>query len=218
MKKNLGVCPAIFPMPVLMIGTYDTKGKVDVMNAAWGMMLDMKRVVLNLTKSHKTVKNIIEKGAFTVGIADSNHIVEADYVGIVSGNTEPNKFEKSRLHSIKSDFVDAPIIEEFPITMECIFVEYQDDDTGCGVIGEIVNVVADEKILDENGKPDPSKINAILYDPFSHGYFKVGDKVIHNVFGEGIIVSIKSNIGTIAFNHKVGIKQVAINHKYLTKK
>lgn len=177
MKKNLGVCPAIFPMPVLMVGTYDSEGKVDVMNAAWGMMLDMKRVVLNLTETHKTVKNIKEKGFFTVGIADVDHIVEADYLGIVSGNNEPNKFEKSGLHSKKSEFVDAPVIEEFPVTMECKFIEYQDDDTGCGVIGEIVNVIADEKVLDENGKVDASKINAIMYDPFTHGYYKVGEKV-----------------------------------------
>lgn len=177
MKKNLGVCPAIFPMPVLMVGTYDGEGKVDVMNAAWGMMLDMKRVVLNLTETHKTVKNIKEKRFFTVGIADVDHIVEADYLGIVSGNNEPNKFEKSGLHSTKSEFVDAPVIEEFPVTMECKFVEYQDDEYGCGVVGEIVNVIADEKVLDENGKVDAGRINAIMYDPFTHGYYKVGEKV-----------------------------------------
>ena len=177
MRKNLGASAAIFPMPVLMIGTYDSEGKVDVMNAAWGMMLDMKKVVLNLTESHKTVKNIKEKGFFTVGIADASHVVEADFVGIVSGNKLHDKFEKSGLHATKSEFVDAPIIEDFPVTMECKFIEYQDDEYGCGVIGEIVNVSADEKVLDENGKIEPSKINAILYDPFKHGYYKVGEKV-----------------------------------------
>ena len=177
MKKNLGVLPAIFPMPVLMVGTYDSEEKVDVMNAAWGMMVDMKRIALNLTESHKTVKNIKEKGFFTVGIADLNHIVEADFVGIVSGNNKGDKFEKSGLHATKSEYVNAPIIEEFPITMECKFIEYQDGEYGCGVIGEIVNVVADEKVLNENNKIDSSKINAILYDTFNHGYYKVGEKV-----------------------------------------
>ena len=147
------------------------------MNAAWGMMGSRKTVMLNLTETHKTVKNIKEKGAFTVGIADTKHIIEADYVGIVSGNNTPDKFEKSGLHAIKSKFVNAPVIEEFPVTMECKFIEYQNGENGCGVIGEIINVTADENVLDNNGQIDPSKINAILYDPFTHGYYKVGEKV-----------------------------------------
>ena len=184
MRKSVGIKQAIFPMPVLMIGTYDSAGKVDVMNAAWGMMLDMNHVVLNLTESHKTVQNIKEKGAFTVGLADEEHMVAADYVGIVSANNTPDKFEKSGLTATKSEVVDAPIINEFPVTMECRFVEYQNDETGCGVIGEIVDVKVDEKVLDEKGKIDPSKIKAILYDPFNHGYYRVGDKV-GNAFQEG---------------------------------
>ena len=140
MRKNLGSCAAIFPMPVLMIGTYDKEGKVDVMNAAWGMMADMNKVALNLTESHKTVKNIKETGYFTIGLADVSHIKQADYVGIVSGNNVLDKFEKSGLTAVKSEFVNAPIIEEFPVTMECKFIEYQDSENGVGVIGEIVNV------------------------------------------------------------------------------
>lgn len=177
MRKNLGIKPAIFPMPVLMVASYDKDGNIDVMNAAWGTMLDMNKVALNLTESHKTVKNIKETGYFTVGIADTNHIVEADYVGIVSANNTPDKFQKSGLTAVKSEFVNAPIINEFPVTMECKFIEYQDDENGIGVIGEIINTSVDEKVLDENGKIDPSKINAILYDPFNHGYYKVGEKV-----------------------------------------
>ncbi len=177
MKKNLGVQSAIFPMPVLMIGTYGKDDKIDVMNAAWGMMVDTGKVVLNLTETHKTVQNIKERGAFTVAIADVKHVAEADYLGIVSGNYEPEKFEKSGLHATKSEFVDAPVIDEFPITMECKFIEYQSNENGCGVIGEIINVVADEEVLDENGKVEPSKLNAILYDTFKHGYYIVGEKV-----------------------------------------
>lgn len=171
-------------MPVLMVGTYGENGNVDVMNAAWGMMVDMNIIALNLTSTHKTVENIKKTGYFTVAIADSAHIVEADYLGIVSGNSVGDKFEKSGLHSTKSESVNAPIIEEFPITMECKFIEYQEEATGCGVIGEIVNVVADESVLDENGKVEPSKINAILYDTFNHGYYKVGEKV-GNAFSDG---------------------------------
>ena len=174
MRKNLGSCAAIFPMPVLMIGTYDKNGNIDVMNAAWGMMADMNKVALNLTESHKTVKNIKETGYFTVGLADFNHMKQADYVGIVSGNNTPDKFQKSGLTAVKSEFVNAPIIQEFPVTMECKFIEYQSNENGVGVIGEIVNVSANEEVLDENGKIDASKINALIYDPFNHLYFKVG--------------------------------------------
>ena len=159
MRKNLGSKAAIFPMPVLMVGTYDKEGNVDVMNAAWGMMADMNEVILNLTETHKTVKNIKETGCFTVSIADSLHTKEADYRGIVSGNNTPNKFQKSGLTAIKSEFVNAPIIDEFPIVMECKLKEFTD----YGVVGEIVNVSVDEKILDSDEKIDPSKIHALIY-------------------------------------------------------
>lgn len=177
MKKNLGIKQAIFPMPVLMIATYNDDGSVDVMNAAWGMMADMNKVALNLTETHKTVENIKNRGYFTVSIADVNHIKEADFFGIVSSKNDSKKFEKSGLNYIKSERVDAPIIKEFPISMECKYIEYQDGENGIGVIGEIVNVVADDEILDENGNVDVSKINAIMYDPFNHGYYRVGEKV-----------------------------------------
>ena len=185
MRKNLGSKAAIFPMPVLMIGTYNEDGSVNVMNAAWGMMQDMNKVVLNLTETHKTVKNIKERRAFTVGIADAKHVVEADYFGVVSGNNTPNKFEKSGLHQVKSEFVDAPVIDEFPIVMECKFIEYQDGENGCGVIGEIVNVSVSDLILDEEGKVDTSKIDAIIYDTFNNGYYKVGEKV-GQAFSDGL--------------------------------
>jgi len=184
MRKDLGVKPAIFPMPVLMISTYDNYNRVDVMNAAWGMMVDMNKIALNLTESHKTVQNIKEKGAFVVSIADFSHMVESDYFGIVSANNTPDKFEKSGLHAVKSQVVDAPIIEEFPVAMECKFIEYQDDENGCGVIGEIVNVSVRDDVLDESGNIDVLRINAILYDPFHHGYYRVGEKV-GNAFQEG---------------------------------
>ena len=173
MRKNLGSMAGIFPMPVLMIGTYDKDGNIDVMNAAWGMMADMNKVILNLTETHKTVKNIKETGYFTVGIADKDHVKEADYVGIVSGNNTFDKFQKSGLTAVKSEFVNAPIINEFPITMECKLIEFSD----YGVVGEIVNLSVDDKILDENGKIEPSKIHAIIYDTFNHGYYEVGNKV-----------------------------------------
>lgn len=176
MRKNIKTTEAIFPMPVLMIATYNEDGSVDVMNAAWGTMIDSNLISLNLTETHKTVKNIKARKAFTVSIADSKHVIEADYFGVVSGNNTPNKFENSGLTASKSENVDAPIINEFPICMECEFVEYQDDEYGCGVVGKIVNVTADEKVM--NGENvDIELVDAIAFDPYTHGYYKVTKRV-----------------------------------------
>ena len=147
MRKNIKTTEAIFPMPVLMIATYNEDGSIDVMNAAWGTMLSRNQVILNLTETHRTVKNIKKRKAFTVSIADSKHVVEADYFGVVSGDNTPNKFENSGLTATKSENVDAPIINEFPICFECEFIEYQDDEYGCGVIGKVINVTADENVM-----------------------------------------------------------------------
>ena len=184
MRKNIKTTEAIFPMPVLMVATYNEDGTVDVMNAAWGMMLDRDYVVLNLTETHKTVKNIKTRKAFTVSIADAKHVVEADYFGIASGNNTPNKFENSKLTATKSENVDAPIVNEFPICMECEFVEYQDDKYGCGVVGKIVNVTADEKVMNGDNV-DISLVDAISFDPYTHGYYRVTERV-GNAFKDGL--------------------------------
>lgn len=163
-------------MPVLMVATYNEDGSVNVMNAAWGTMQERDKVALNLTETHKTVKNIKKRDAFTVSIADAAHVVEADYFGVESGNKVSNKFENSGLTAAKSEIVDAPIINEFPLCLECEFIEYQDSEYGCGVIGRVVNVTADEKVL-VDGKIDMSLVNAIAFDPYTHGYYKVGERV-----------------------------------------
>ena len=184
MKKNIKITEAIFPMPVLMIATYNEDGSVDVMNAAWGMMLDRDVVVLNLTETHKTVKNIKARKGFTVSIADVNHVKEADYFGIVSGNNTKDKFVKSGLSASKSSFVDAPIVNEFPICMECEFIEYQDNEYGCGVVGKVINVSANEDIMDGDNV-SIEKLSAIAFDPYTHGYYKVGPRV-GNAFKDGM--------------------------------
>lgn len=175
-RKNLNLTEGIFPMPVLMIATYNDDGSIDVMNAAWGTMQERGNVALNLTESHKTVKNIKKRGAFTVSIADAEHTTEADYFGVVSGNNEPHKFEKSGLSATKSKLVDAPIINEFPLCLECEFIEYQDDTYGIGVIGKVVNITADERVIVDD-KVDMTLVNAIAFDPYTHGYYKVGERV-----------------------------------------
>lgn len=176
MRKKLDITEGIFPMPVLMVATYNEDGSVNVMNAAWGTMQSSDKVALKLTETHKTVKNIKARGAFTLSIADAAHVVEADYFGVVSGNTEPKKFEKSGLTATKAETVDAPVINEFPISLECEFIEYQHNEYGCGVIGKVVNVTADEKVM-VDGKLDISLVNAIAYDPYTNGYYLVTERV-----------------------------------------
>lgn len=176
MRKKLNITEGIFPMPVLMVATYNEDGSVNVMNAAWGTMQERGTVALNLTETHKTVKNIKAKGAFTVSIADAAHIVEADYFGVESGNRNSNKFENSGLTASKSEVVDAPIINEFPLCLECEFIEYQNGEYGCGVIGKVVNVTANESVMDGD-RIDMSLVNAIAFDPYTHGYYKVTERV-----------------------------------------
>lgn len=176
MRKKLNITEGIFPMPVLMVATYNEDGSVNVMNAAWGTMVDRDKIALNLTETHKTVKNIKERKAFTVSIADAAHVVEADYFGVVSGNKNTDKFKKSGMTATRSDFVDAPVINEFPLCLECEFIEYQGDENGLGVIGKVVNVTADESVMNGD-KVDISLVNAIAFDPYTHGYYKVSERV-----------------------------------------
>lgn len=171
-------------MPVLMVATYNEDGSVNVMNAAWGTMQERGTVALNLTETHKTVQNIKARGAFTVSIADADHVVEADYFGVVSGNKEQRKFEKSGLTAEKSALVDAPVIVEFPLCLECEFVEYQANEYGVGVIGKVVNVTADERVMVED-KVDMSLVNAIAFDPYTHGYYRVAER-IGEAFKDGL--------------------------------
>ena len=176
MRKNLKITEGIFPMPVLMVATYNEDGSVNVMNAAWGTMQERGTVALNLTESHKTVKNIKARGAFTVSIADAAHVVEADYFGVETGNKVADKFARSGLTASKAENVDAPVINEFPLCLECEFIEYQTNEYGCGVIGKVVNVSADERVMPD-GKLDMSLVGAIAFDPYTHGYYKVTERV-----------------------------------------
>lgn len=176
MKKQIKTTEAIFPMPVLLISTFNENGSVNVMNAAWGTMLDRDMVALNLTETHKTVENIKARKGFVVHLADAKHVVEADWFGVVSGNKNPDKFAKSGMTFVKSELVDAPIINELPVAIECEFVEYQNDSTGIGVIGKVVRTSVEEVNL-KDGKVDIDSLDAIAFDPYTHGYYKVGGRV-----------------------------------------
>jgi flavin reductase (DIM6/NTAB) family NADH-FMN oxidoreductase RutF len=175
MRKNFGTKPYLYPMPVLIIGTYDENGIPDAMNAAWGNVCDVDKISICISGTHKTMKNILKSLAFTVSIADVKHVAEADYVGIISGNDVPNKLEKAGLHTIKSEFVNAPVIEEFPMTLECrlFSVDHENEI----VVGEIINISADEEILNEKGMVDPAKLEPLTYDPMNNEYWVLGKKV-----------------------------------------
>ena len=177
MKKDLGVLPALMPMPVAIVAAYGEDGKVCAMNAAWAQICDMDKIMLCIDEDHKTTKNIRHSKAFTVSIADVENMAAADFFGIATGNKMPDKFEKSGCHAVKSEFVNAPVITEFPVTMECELAEIVDTENLHAVVGKIVNVLADEKVLGEDGKVCPEKINALIFDQFRSGYYAVGEKV-----------------------------------------
>jgi flavin reductase (DIM6/NTAB) family NADH-FMN oxidoreductase RutF len=179
MRKDFGAKAILYPMPVLIIGTYNEDGTPNGMNAAWGGICGADKIIIDLG-THKTTENIMRNKEFTVSVADAGHVVEADYIGIVSGNNVPDKLAKAGLHTEKSSNVNAPIITEFPITLECKLLRATED----GIVGKIVNVCADEKVLDENGNIDPNKVDAITYDPSHHTYIKLGETV-GNAFSDG---------------------------------
>ena len=177
MRKNLKAQPALFPMPVLIVAAYDEEGTPCAMNAAWGTICDMDKIALIIDEDHKTTKNIRATGAFTVSLADREHTAEADFLGIATGNKMPDKFAKSGLTAEKSAYVNAPVIPEFPVTMECELAEIVDTESLHAVVGKIVNVSADENVLDEDGKVDPTKLGALIFDQFRSGYFVAGEQV-----------------------------------------
>lgn len=172
MRKNFGVKTWLYPMPVLIIGSYDENGVPNAMNAAWGGIHDTNQIGVCIDPGHKTAANIRLHREFTVSIGTAAYIAACDYVGLVSGNQEPDKLRKAGFHSRKADFVNAPVIEELPMTLECRLISC-DPQTGC-TVGEIVNISADEKILDENGKILPEKLEAVCFDPIHHVYLKLG--------------------------------------------
>lgn len=181
MRKNFGIKPWVYPMPVFIVAAYDRNGKPCCMNAAWGGIYEENQIMICLAESHKTTKNIKESKAFTVSIATAEYMTQADYVGIVSGNNTPDKMEKAGFTSFKSEYVNAPIIEQLPMTVECKLIKFNED----GIcIGEIVNVSADEKILGEDGKIDPIKLDPIAFDPVHHAYRKLGER-IGTAFSDG---------------------------------
>ena len=175
MRKNFGVKTWLYPMPVLIVAAYDEAGVPNAMNAAWGGIHTDDMVGICLSEGHKTTKNILARKAFTVSIGTRGRLAECDYVGIASGNKVADKFARAGFTARKSEFVDAPLIDELPMTLECEVLSY-DTDT-CRLVGRVVNVSADESILGEDGKIDAAKLNPLTYDTVSHTYRVLGEAV-----------------------------------------
>ena len=182
MRKNFGAKPLSFPQPVFIIGTYNADGTPNAMNAAWGCMADSDKICIVVSSSHKTMENIKLRKAFTVSMATKEQVVPADFVGVVSGNDDAHKWEKTGWQAEKSAFVDAPLIAQLPMALECEMLSY--DEETCRLVGRIVNVSADESILVENGKVDVAKLRPITYDSMNHHYLVLGEKV-GNAFQDG---------------------------------
>ncbi|MBO6141459.1 MAG: flavin reductase family protein, partial [Ruminococcus sp.] len=177
MRKNLGASPALFPMPVVIVAAYGADGNICAMNAAWAQICGSDKIALFIDADHKTTKNIMETKAFTVSIADVKNMESADFFGIATGNKMPDKFERSGCHAVKSEFVNAPIIEEYPVTIECELAEEVNTLNMHAIVGKIVNVSADESVVGDKDKIDPEKVNALIFDQYRSGYYSVGEKV-----------------------------------------
>ena len=182
MRKNLGAKTILYPMPVLIIGTFNEDGTPNAMNAAWGGISEENEISICVDDGHKTAENVVLTGAFTVSVADRSNVIAADYVGIVSGNKEKDKIKKCGWTAVKSDFVNAPVFEELPFTLECKMKSY--DKETCRLVGEIVNISVDESILDSKDKIDLEKFSPITYDPANHTYRALGE-VVGKAFSDG---------------------------------
>ncbi len=182
MRKSFGSKPYIYPMPVFIIAAYGEDGVTDAMNAAWGGISESDEISMCLSPGHKTVRNILAKGAFTVSMGTADQVTACDYVGVVSANSVADKIARAGFHTTKSEFVDAPLIDELPMALECKLISYDPD--SCRLVGKIVNVSVDEKVIGSEGKVDTAKLRPIVFDPMNRNYLVLGEKV-GNAFEDG---------------------------------
>ena len=180
-RVNYGAKPIMFPQPVLIIATYDENGMPNAMNAAWGITTDFKEITISLSE-HKTTDNLAVRGAFTVSMATADHVAACDYVGIVSGKNVPDKVKKAGFTVTKSSKVDAPLIDQLPMAVECKMKSF--NEKTCELVAEIINISVDESVLNDKGKVDPAKMRPIIYDSMNHDYYEFG-KVVGKAFSEG---------------------------------
>lgn len=182
-RKNIGAKPYVMPIPVLMISSYDDNEKPCAMLAVWGGISNEKEISITVASQRHTLKGILARGAFVVSMADVENETACDYLGITTGNKVEDKFEKSGLHTTRSEFVDAPIIDELPFAVECRVKSY--DEENWWLVGEIVNVSLDERILGEDGKVSFDKFHPLAFDWMNKIYLSLGEKV-GNAYRDGL--------------------------------
>lgn len=175
MHQSIGAIPLLYPLPVLMVGTYDRDGKPNIMNAAWGGICCSKPpcVSISLRRERHTYSAIMERRAFTIGIPSAECMKQADYVGIVSGR-DADKFAATGLTPLRSQLVDAPYVKEFPVSLECRLMHAIDLGVHTMLVGEIIDVKARRSVIGEDGQLDIAKVNPMLYDTIHKGYHAVG--------------------------------------------
>ena len=183
MRKNFGAKEMCYPMPVFIIGTYNEDGTPNAMNAAWGGITEEAQLTICVDAGHKTAQNVQARKAFTVSMGTAQQMAACDYVGIVSGNKAPDKFAKAGFHATKSPFVDAPLIDELPMALECEMISY--DPESCHLVGKVGNVCVEEACLDESGKVDGAKLQPITFDPMHHCYLALG-QTVGRAFHDGL--------------------------------
>ena len=182
--KSFGQKPWMVPQPVLIIGTYNSDGTPNAMNAVWGGQWDNKEIIISMG-AHATTENLNRCGEFTIAFATKETLVASDYVGIVSAKKERNKIEKTGWSITKSANVNAPVFTNFPMTLECrILRKIDESEEGYYIVAEIVNILVDENYISSDGKPDIEKMQLITYDPVHHGYITLGERV-GNAFSDG---------------------------------
>ena len=174
MRKNFGAKPILYPQPVFIIATYNEDGTPNAMNAAWGGVSEENQVSICVSAGHKTTENILARKAFTVSMGTEDYAAECDYVGLVSGSKQPDKVSRAGFHVTPSEFVDAPLIDELPMDVECRLISYNQETEI--LVGEVVNVCADESVLTD-GKIDPKKLKPLVFDGVHHTYRSLGDTV-----------------------------------------
>ena len=184
MRKDFGSKAIITPLPVLVIATYNDDGSPNAMNAAWGGQKEEDQIAICLATDHRTTANIKKRKAFTVSFGTRKTEVVSDFFGSVSGNKVPDKVARSGLHVVRSANVDAPMFEEYPLTLECKLLGSRDEDGSTYVVARVVNTSADESVLDEKGKVDLGKVEPISYDSAAHAYRVLGG-IVGKAFSDG---------------------------------
>ena len=185
--KSFGQKPWVLPQPVLIIGTYNSDGTPNAMNAAWGGQWDAKEIMISMG-AHATTENLDRCNEFTVAFATKETMVASDFVGIVSAKNDPQKMQKTGWNAVKAENVNAPVFTDFPMTLECRILRKIDETAeGYNIVAEIVNILVDEKYLAKDGKPDVEKMQFITYEPVHHRYLILGERV-GNAFADGKVL------------------------------